>query len=136
MLVVGYTWTWASLGFPTGLVLIELRSWSTLEGRGVRCRSLGEGSWRRTSFHRVVAHPLPPRWELRVGLRMSLWMTSGEGSREAAQPMMSSTPSASDSYVASSSRCFLNQRVVRPLMVSDDKRFRGFRRDTKISEPS
>ena len=30
-LVVGYTWTWASLGFPTGLFLIELRKWSTLE---------------------------------------------------------------------------------------------------------
>ena len=60
-LVVGYTWTWASLGFPTGLVLIELRSWSTLEGRGVRCRNLREGSWRRSSLHTVVAHPLPPR---------------------------------------------------------------------------
>ena len=34
-LVVGYTWTWASLGFTTGLFLIQLRSWSTLEGRGV-----------------------------------------------------------------------------------------------------
>ena len=43
-LVVGYTWTWASLGFPTGLVLIGLRSRSTLEGRGVRCRNLREGS--------------------------------------------------------------------------------------------
>ena len=36
-LVVGYGWTWASLGFPTGLVRMELRSWSRLEGRGVRC---------------------------------------------------------------------------------------------------
>ena len=25
--VVGYTLTWASLGFPTGLVRVELRSW-------------------------------------------------------------------------------------------------------------
>ena len=60
-LVVGYTWTWASLGFPTGLVLMELRSWSTLEGRGVRCRNLREGSWWRSFLHKVVARPLPPR---------------------------------------------------------------------------
>ena len=37
-----------------------------------------------------------------IYIYMSMWMTSGEGSREAAQPTMSSTPSASDSYVASS----------------------------------
>ena len=38
-----------------------------------------------------------------VSMSMSIqWMTSGEGSREAAQPTMASTPSASDSYVASS----------------------------------
>ena len=60
-LVVGHTLTWASLGFPTGLFLIELRSWSTLEGRGVRCRNLREAIWRRYSLHKVVAHPLPPR---------------------------------------------------------------------------
>ena len=35
-----------------------------------------------------------------MGLRMSMWMTSGEGSSEAASPTMSSTPSAPDSYVA------------------------------------
>ena len=29
-----------------------------------------------------------------MGLRMSMWMTSGEGSRDAAQPTTSSTPSA------------------------------------------
>ena len=60
-LVVGYTWTWASLGFPTGLVRMVLRSWSTLEGRGVRCRNLREGRWRRISLHNVVAQPFPPR---------------------------------------------------------------------------
>ena len=49
------------VGLPIGLVLMELRSWSTLEGRGVRCRNLREGSWRRISLHKVVAHPLPPR---------------------------------------------------------------------------
>ena len=31
-LVVGYTWTWASLGFPTGLVRMELSSWSMVAG--------------------------------------------------------------------------------------------------------
>ena len=31
-LVVGYTRTWASLGFPTGLVRMELRSWSRVAG--------------------------------------------------------------------------------------------------------
>ena len=31
-LAVGYTWTWASLGFPTGLVRMELSSWSMKEG--------------------------------------------------------------------------------------------------------
>ena len=31
-LVVGYTWTWASLGFPTGLVCMELSSWSMVAG--------------------------------------------------------------------------------------------------------
>ena len=60
-LVVGYTWTWASLGFPTGSVRIELRSWSRLEGRGVTCKNLKEGSWRRSSLHNVVDQPLPPR---------------------------------------------------------------------------
>ena len=58
-LVVGYTWKWASLGFPTGLVLIELRSWSTLEGRGVRWTNLRVGSWRRSSLHRSCG-PSPP----------------------------------------------------------------------------
>ena len=31
-LVVGYTWTWASLGFPTGFVRMELSSWSMVAG--------------------------------------------------------------------------------------------------------
>ena len=31
-LVVRSTWTWASLGVPTGLGRMELRSWSRLEG--------------------------------------------------------------------------------------------------------
>ena len=31
-LVVGYTWTWVSLGIPTGLVRMELRSWSRVAG--------------------------------------------------------------------------------------------------------
>ena len=60
-LVVGYTWTWVSLGFPTWLVRMELRSWSTLEGRGVRSRDLREGSSGRSCLHKVVAQPLPPR---------------------------------------------------------------------------
>ena len=35
---MGYTWTWASLGFPTGLVRMELRNRSTLEGRAGAAR--------------------------------------------------------------------------------------------------
>ena len=31
-LVVGYTWAWASLGFPSGLVRMELSSWSMVAG--------------------------------------------------------------------------------------------------------
>ena len=31
-LVVGYTWAWVSLGFPTGLVHMELSSWPMMEG--------------------------------------------------------------------------------------------------------
>ena len=30
--VVGYTWTWASLGFHGGLVHMELSSWSMVAG--------------------------------------------------------------------------------------------------------
>ena len=43
----------------------------------------------------------PPEVGVAAG-RMSMWMTSGEGSREAAQPTTPSTPSAPDPYVASS----------------------------------
>ena len=31
-LLMGSTWTWASLGFPTGLVRMELNSWSMVAG--------------------------------------------------------------------------------------------------------
>ena len=33
-LVLGYTWTWASLGFPTGLVRMAFNNWSMVEGWG------------------------------------------------------------------------------------------------------
>ena len=43
----------------------------------------------------------PPEVAVAGGAAHVMWMTSGEGSREAAQPTMSSNPSTSDSYVAS-----------------------------------
>ena len=40
----------------------------------------------------------PPKEGVAGGLRRSMWITSGEGSRDAAQPTTSSIPSAPDWY--------------------------------------
>ena len=43
-LVVGYTWAWASLGFPTGLVCFVFNNWSMVAGRGRRCKKTKGGN--------------------------------------------------------------------------------------------
>ena len=53
-LVVGYTWTWASLGLPTGLVHMAFNNWSMVAGWGRRCKKRTEGTRRRSSLHQLV----------------------------------------------------------------------------------
>ena len=60
-LVVGYTSTWPSLGFPTGLVRIALNNWSMVAGRRRRCKKRREGTGRRSSFDKFMDHAFPPR---------------------------------------------------------------------------
>ena len=51
--------------------------------------------------HRCGRAP-PPKEGVAGGVRKSMCITSGEGSRDAARPTTSSTPSAPDWYVSSS----------------------------------
>ena len=60
-LVVGYTWTWASLGFPTGLVRMELRSWSGVAGLGGQMQKFKGGELAAEFPPQSCGPGLPPK---------------------------------------------------------------------------
>ena len=43
-----------------------------VNGGGLRCKNLREGSWKRSSLRKFLAHAFPPRQELREGPRPSM----------------------------------------------------------------
>ena len=60
-LVVGYTWTWASLGFPAELVRMAVNNWSMGGGLGEKVQNTNRGNQEAEFPPPIRGQGLPPK---------------------------------------------------------------------------